>query len=125
MATISTREPTVGSPFANVFSISDGLNISDSTGIPYLYLTPLEISVHDLKKDNRASLTMSLAQGKYCDRKRYDPEDPRCAHIVLTGKIVRVTKETEQLFAKKALFERHPEMKDWPKGKEKQNFKNI
>ena len=33
---------------------------------------------------------MSLAQGHYCVRKHLDPEDPRCAHIILTGKIVEV-----------------------------------
>ena len=49
MATISTRSATLGFPFANVFSVSDGSNVKDSSGIPYMYLTPLELSVHDLK----------------------------------------------------------------------------
>jgi hypothetical protein len=31
-------------------------------GVPYLYLTSMELSVKDLKKDSRASLTMSLKQ---------------------------------------------------------------
>merc|ERR1711860_220881 len=115
MATISVREPIVGFPFANVFSVSDGTNVVDSTGIPYMYLTPMEMFVHDLKVDNRATLTMSLAQGIYCDRKQYDPEDPRCAHICLTGTVEKVEKNsTEEAFAKKALFSRHPEMPGWP-----------
>ncbi len=31
-------------------------------GVPYLYLTSMELSVKDLAKDSRASLTMSLKQ---------------------------------------------------------------
>jgi len=49
MATISSRNPIVGYPFANIFSISDGPLIGKSTGVPYMYLTPLEISVQDLE----------------------------------------------------------------------------
>ncbi|TRY68218.1 hypothetical protein TCAL_04107 [Tigriopus californicus] len=116
MATISARNPIKGYPFANVFSVSDGPSMALSTGIPYMYLTPLEMSVHDIKENNQASLTMSLAQGKYCDQKQYDPEDPRCAHIILTGTIQTVAHGTkEEAFAKDALFSRHPEMTDWPK----------
>jgi hypothetical protein len=90
MATRSTRKDILGYPFANVFSVSDGANVKESSGVPYLFLTPLEMSVKDLRVDSRASLTVSLAQGAYCDAKRLDPEDPRCAHIILTGKIVPV-----------------------------------
>eukprot|EP00095_Tigriopus_kingsejongensis_P011435 maker-scaffold222_size251774-snap-gene-0.21 protein:Tk11435 transcript:maker-scaffold222_size251774-snap-gene-0.21-mRNA-1 annotation:"creg1 precursor" len=116
MATIADRDPIRGFPFANVFSISDGATAAESTGIPYLYLTPLDMSTHDLKANNQASLTMTLAQGQYCERKHYDPEDPRCAHIILTGTIVHVEPGTnEEEFAKNALFARHPEMPDWPK----------
>ena len=61
VATTSVREPIVGFPFANIFSVSDG-PVDHSSGVPYLYISPWEISAHDLKKDNKASLTMSLAQ---------------------------------------------------------------
>lgn len=33
---------------------------------------------------------MSLAQSDYCMKKAYDPEDPRCAQVILTGEFVRV-----------------------------------
>ena len=33
-------------------------------GVPYLYLTSMELSVKDLMKDPRASLTMSLKQAR-------------------------------------------------------------
>ncbi len=117
MATRSTRPDILGFPFANVFSVSDGVTTSDSSGVPYMYLTPMEMSVKDLKKDNRASLTMSLAQGKYCNTKHLDPEDPRCAHVILTGQVTKLkANSTEEAFAKRALFSRHPEMTQWPKG---------
>lgn len=48
MATISTHDPVKGQPFSNVFSISDG-PVSYGTGIPYMYLTRMEISVKDLE----------------------------------------------------------------------------
>lgn len=79
---------------------------------------------------------MTLAQTDFCKKHEYDPEDPLCAHIILTGKLVRVTicrarerhtlinkairvqvtDPKEKSFARKALFSRHPEMHDWPKG---------
>jgi len=115
MATISSRNPILGFPFANVFSLSDG-PVGESTGTPYIYATPLEISFHDLKVNPQASITMSLAQGNYCTEKHYDPMDPRCAHIILTGSMVEVAKGSDEAeFAKKALFSRHPVMPDWPK----------
>lgn len=48
MSTISTHEPLVGYPFVNVFSVSDG-PVGNSTGIPYFFLTDMEISMQDLK----------------------------------------------------------------------------
>lgn len=32
----------------------------------------------------------SLAQMDYCKSKNYDPEDPRCAKIFLTGRFIKV-----------------------------------
>jgi len=43
-----------------------------------------------IQVDSRASLTMSLAQGNYCRIHSYDPEDPRCAHVILTGIVAEV-----------------------------------
>jgi len=34
---------------------------------------------------------MSLAQTHFCKKHKYDPEDPLCAHVILTGKLVRVS----------------------------------
>ncbi|ODM98822.1 Protein CREG1 [Orchesella cincta] len=114
LATISTMSPVIGYPFVNIFSITDG-PANNSSGIPYLYLTPLDMSVTDLESDSRASLTMSLAQSGYCRQQQYDPEDPRCAHVILSGSIKPVTQKDEITFARNAMFSKHPEMPDWPK----------
>ena len=114
MATLAAREPIVDFPFANVFSISDG-PVGDSTGVPYIYLTPMELSAIDLSHNNKASLTMSMAQGEYCKENNYDQQDPRCAHLILTGVIVKVEAESKEgVQAKEALFSRHPNMDSWP-----------
>ena len=57
---------------------------------------------------------MSMAQLGRCTVERLDPENPRCARVVMSGKFVDVTDESELAFAKDALFERHPEMATWP-----------
>lgn len=129
MATISTRSPTRGMPFANVFSVCDGTRYR-STGIPYLYLTDMEISVQDLRVNNSASLTMSLAQTSFCRQRGYDPEDPLCAHVILSGRVLQVDEQApEYAFARDALFARHPEMSGWPAGHHffvaKLDIKNI
>ena len=61
MATIAARDPIVGFPFANIFSVSDG-PVDNSSGVPYIYISPWEISAQDLTYSNKASMTMSLAQ---------------------------------------------------------------
>lgn len=87
-------------------------------------------------------MTMSLVQTNYCKQQKYDPEDPRCAKVILSGNVVKVnstfsvlaslkerkilqghlifnfkvTDESEVQFAQQAVFSRHPEMQEWPKG---------
>jgi len=113
LATISSREPTTSFPFANVFSMADG-PLGQSSGTIYMYTTPLEISFQDLEEDDRASITLSLAQGEYCAHQGLDPQDPPCAHVCLTGRIERVVDQEEEEFARRALFSRHPNMEYWP-----------
>jgi len=116
MATLSSRRNFSGYPTANVFSVSDGPT-GNSSGTPYFYLSAWELSSHDLMKNNRASITMSLAQGQYCKVNEIDPEDPTCAHVIFTGRILFLKEGDEEAdFARKALFTRHPAMEGWPKG---------
>lgn len=114
VATISTRKDIQTFPTANVISMSDG-PLGNGSGIPYMYLTPLDFTAQDLAKDHRASLMMTLAQGTYCKNKKWDSMDPRCARIILSGKIKSLKKtEKEHEVAKQAVFGRHPHLKNMP-----------
>uniref|UniRef100_A0A7M4EW90 Cellular repressor of E1A stimulateds 1 n=1 Tax=Crocodylus porosus TaxID=8502 RepID=A0A7M4EW90_CROPO len=115
LATLSAQDELRGRPFANVFSLSDGpAGPGRGSGVPYLYLTDLEVSVRDLQVNANASLTVSLAQTPYCKKNKYDPQNPLCAHIIFAGTVVKVS-DTESGLAKQALFTRHPEMESWPR----------
>ncbi|XP_029980855.1 protein CREG2 [Sphaeramia orbicularis] len=114
LSTISTQDKITGLPFGNIFSVSDG-SLDNSTGVIYFYVTPMDNTVSDLKSNPYASLTFSEAEGEFCRQMVYDPEDPRCARLTLTGKMVEVPPE-EIPFAKEAMFSRHPVMAKWPVG---------
>lgn len=50
LATLSAQKGLRGHPFANIFSLSDGPpGRYGGSGVPYLYLTDMEISVQDLE----------------------------------------------------------------------------
>lgn len=116
VATISTHPSIISYPFANVISMSDG-PVDHASGVPYMYMTRMDLSGKDLLDDARATLSLSEAQSTYCQSKGYDPEDPRCARILLTGSIIELKNGTsEAKFAENALFSRHPVMKSWPAG---------
>ncbi|KAK4781524.1 hypothetical protein SAY86_015626 [Trapa natans] len=110
-----------GAPFGNVVSFSDGLP-NEGKGIPYFYLTALDPTAKDAMKDERASLTLSEYPLGTCGK--IDPENPTCAKLTLTGKLKIVENKSEEAqFAQKALFTKHPEMKEWPKSHKFQFFK--
>ncbi|GAB1868198.1 Protein CREG1 [Camponotus japonicus] len=114
VATISTRKDVETFPFANLISISDGPS-GNGTGIPYMYLTPLDYTAQDLAKDHRATLLVSLAEGNYCKDKQWDSMDPRCARVMLSGKIVAVMNNTdEHKTAAQLFFGRHPKLENMP-----------
>jgi hypothetical protein len=70
-----------------------------------------------MQVDNRASLSMTLAQSDYCNHQDLDPQDPPCGRVILSGRTQRVVNGSEEAeFAQKALFTRHPAMKDYPNG---------
>ncbi|KAG5327498.1 CREG1 protein, partial [Pseudoatta argentina] len=112
IATISTRTDIPSFPVANLVSIADG-PVGSGTGIPYMYLTPLDYTAQDLAKDHRATVFISLAQGDYCKNKGYDPMDPRCARILLSGKIKAVKNETHEV-VEQLFFGRHPQLRNMP-----------
>ncbi|OWR53395.1 protein CREG1 [Danaus plexippus] len=114
IATISTLPAIEGFPFSNVKSIVDG-SLANSTGIPYFYMSPLDFTARDLSKDIRSTVLVSLEETRFCEFKKYDPEDPRCTRLMLSGLMKKVKENTpEYTFAKAALFERHPDMANFP-----------
>ncbi|XP_054001355.1 protein CREG1 [Hylaeus anthracinus] len=114
VATISTRKDIESYPTVNLISYSDGL-LGNGSGVPYLYLTPLDYTAQDLARDNRVTLLMTLAQGEYCKSKQWDPMDPRCARVLLSGKMKPLKNESAELdLAKKVFFDRHPKLANMP-----------
>ncbi|EEZ99047.1 protein CREG1 [Tribolium castaneum] len=115
IATTSTQKAIQGYPFVSLKSVSDG-PLTNSTGIPYLYMTDLDVSGQDINKDNRCTIMASLAESDYCKQKDFDPQDPRCAKLIITGKMLKIDKSSpEYQFGQDALFSKHPSMKWWPK----------
>lgn len=55
----------------------------------------------------------NFAEGACGDKGQVDSEDPRCAKLTLTGTVAPCDSE-DVTKGKEALFERHPQMKDWP-----------
>ena len=84
VSTLSAKLP--GVPFGTSESFCDG-PLSDSTGIPYFYLTPDNPTATDVQANPLASLTVTEAQTGYCAKKKWDPEDPQCARVCLSGKV--------------------------------------
>ncbi|XP_014470650.1 PREDICTED: protein CREG1 [Dinoponera quadriceps] len=115
VATISTRRDVATFPVANIIALADG-QIGSGSGIPYVYLTHFDFTAQDLAVDHRATLLVTLAQGNYCKSKDWDPMDPRCGRVFLTGTIKALMDNTtaEYVFAKQAIFGRHPHLKNMP-----------
>ena len=103
-----------GHVFSNVASCSDGIG-DNSTGRIFFYLTLMDPTGADLKKDPSAAVTFAQAQltgASSCGM--IDPEDPTCAKLTIGGNIIEVQESTDKEFALKALFSRNPAMSEWP-----------
>lgn len=59
VATISTREDVQSFPVANLISIADG-PVGNGTGIPYMYLTPLDYTAQDLAVSSDSMKLISI-----------------------------------------------------------------
>jgi len=128
LSTISTRSEASkpGDAFGNPYSFADA-----STGVPYFYASDLDASMIDVftakTAKPRASLVLSEATitdpnwllRQYCAKGTFigDPENPPCARLVLSGKMVRLAaNSTEEKTARAALFLRHPSFANYPAG---------
>jgi len=106
-----------GFPFSNVLSFADGYTSETSTGTPYFFVTDMEMSQQDLNENNQMSLSMTLAESEYCSLNGYDPQDPPCPRLILTGSIEKIPEEDPEVdMARTSLFSRHPSMQYWPEG---------
>ena len=98
MASISSRKEIAGHPFSNVFSVSDGADVESASGIPYFYLSKLEMSVHDWKVKVVGVIPLEFVQQNetiiYChvsvaetsfNRLRHDLDSRFAAHVILHG----------------------------------------
>lgn len=66
LATLSAQEGLRGRPFANIFSLSDGPpGPFSGSGVPYLYLTDMEISVQDLEVSGGGGGGVSLQDPRW------------------------------------------------------------
>ncbi|KAH0568925.1 protein CREG1 [Cotesia glomerata] len=118
VATISRQQGIASFPFANVVALSDGPR-GNGSGVPYMFLTPLDFTSKDLKEDARATLMVTLAQGSYCIHKEMEPIDPRCARTILSGKVQAIDhKSPEYVVAQDAIYGRHPSLKYMPRDHE-------
>ena len=92
MATLAAREPIMDYPFANIFSMSDG-PLDKSSGVPYMYLMPLELSAIDLSHNEKASLTMTMAQVRLASVSVSDYSSP-CHPRATTARRTTTTSRT-------------------------------
>jgi hypothetical protein len=115
-ATLATTSVHLnGTAFGNPISIADGPD-DNATGIPYMLISNLDTSAEDLAKDANCTLTFSQAEincALHGITGSWDPEDPRCTRLSVSGKMVKVTDPKEQEFASKALVSKHPSVEGW------------
>src|SRR6056297_778858 len=114
LSTVSTLPGIAGAPFGNPQSLvdgpyRDGLFGDNSTGIPYFFVSELDVSQQDASANSLVSLTVSEA-GVSSECAMLDPESPLCIRLTVTGDLVEVVDEEETAFAMQALFQRHPQM---------------
>ena len=59
--------------------------------------------MQDIKSHNFTSFALSESQTNYCTSKNYDPEDPRCARLVISGTWSAVPKGSDEYTKAKAV----------------------
>ncbi|KAI5058673.1 hypothetical protein GOP47_0026843 [Adiantum capillus-veneris] len=101
-----------GAAWGNVADVSDGAP-TNSSGVPYFYLTMLDPTPQDLQANPKCSVTFSEHPFGTCGN--LDAEDPRCAKLSLYGEMNLLQENSSDfVFGKQSLFSKHPQMKDWP-----------
>mmetsp|Transcript_36056 Transcript_36056/g.106582 ORF Transcript_36056/g.106582 Transcript_36056/m.106582 type:complete len:204 (-) Transcript_36056:230-841(-) len=98
-----------GSAWGNVVSFATAGPDAQVPGRVFFYMTPMDPTLQDLRADARCTLTVSALQSEGCSM---DPEDPTCAKLSMSGRMVKVADEDVPA-AKEVLFAVHPQMASW------------
>eukprot|EP00955_Chlamydomonas_euryale_P098318 365135-Chlamydomonas_euryale.AAC.7 len=93
----------------NVVSFATAGPDAQVPGRVFFYMTPMDPTLQDLRADARCTLTVSALQSEGCSM---DPEDPTCAKLSMSGRMVKVADEDVPA-AKEVLFAVHPQMASW------------
>ena len=84
---VSAVSPDFGYvPFGTLQSYADG-PLGNSTGIPYFYISVMSDTYKNIKYNNSASFTVSMAESSMCEDSNLDPEEPTCSRLTLVGKV--------------------------------------
>ncbi|KAF5299197.1 hypothetical protein FQA39_LY02370 [Lamprigera yunnana] len=114
LSTISTISEIQSFPYASIEEVVDGID-ETGNGIPYFFITAMDPFHVDVMKDSRFSLVASLASTDWCKEQQYEAEDPRCARVMMSGRYIKVTNNTEEYrMALDNMHRRHPKTKYWP-----------
>lgn len=95
---------------------SAAVSFADSNGNIFFYL---------MGKQSSSAVTLTLSEASLEPTSNFeaaacgedgttDPEDPRCAKLSIQGSLSPCKDKLSCQIGKKALFDRHPEMKNWP-----------
>jgi len=95
---------------------SAAVSYADANGKIFFYFMGKQSSSAVTLTMSEASLApTSNFEGAACGRDgTTDPEDPRCAKLSIQGSLSPCKDKLTCQVGKKALFDRHPEMKNWP-----------
>jgi hypothetical protein len=54
------------------------------------------VFIFSLQENPHATLTLSLAETIYCRKNGFDPQNPLCVHIMLSGTVTKVNSYPQQ-----------------------------
>merc|ERR1711907_243746 len=118
----SSRAAAPHVAFPNVVSMSDGSSYGNCTGHIYLYFASMFTMFNDIQRDPTVTVGVFEAGNSTVDQfcvpsQTYDPEDPNCAKVHLTGKLRQVANTSTapgKAMAQELIYWRHPAASFWP-----------
>lgn len=86
---MSAISPEYQQPFGTLQSYADGM-IGNSTGIPYFYISKLSDTYKNIEYNNTVAVTVTENESELCKKYGYDPEEPVCSRVTVTGKVCKI-----------------------------------